>query len=101
MLSTIQAMWLMAWRLTQLCEAGTMTHEQASLVKAWTTLRGREVRAGQDGHLRPDMRAGSAAMGCTSTFRKRRAGRASVYMPAICCLLPCCALRLTTCRAAA
>lgn len=43
MLSTIQAMWLMAWRLTQLCEAGTMTHEQASLVKAWTTLRGREV----------------------------------------------------------
>lgn len=43
MLSTIQAMWLMAWRLTQLCEAGSMTHEQASLVKAWTTLRGREV----------------------------------------------------------
>lgn len=43
MLSTIQAMWLMAWRLTQLCEAGTMSHEQASLVKAWTTLRGREV----------------------------------------------------------
>ncbi|PSC71354.1 Acyl-coenzyme A oxidase peroxisomal [Micractinium conductrix] len=45
MLSTVQAMWLMAWRLTKLCEAGTMTHEQASLCKAWTTLRGREVVA--------------------------------------------------------
>lgn len=43
MLSTVQAMWLMTWRLTRLYEAGTMTHEQASLVKAWTTLRGREV----------------------------------------------------------
>ena len=43
MLSTCQAMWLMAWRLTKLYEAGKLTHEQASLVKAWTTLRGREV----------------------------------------------------------
>lgn len=45
MLSTSQAMWLMGWRLTKLLEAGTMTHEQASLVKAWNTLRGREVVA--------------------------------------------------------
>jgi acyl-CoA oxidase len=45
MLSTCQAMWLMAWRLTKLYEAGRLTHEQASLVKAWTTLRGREVVA--------------------------------------------------------
>lgn len=42
-LSTASAMWLMAWRLTTLAEKGTMTHEQASLVKSWTTLRGREV----------------------------------------------------------
>ena len=46
MLGTIQGMWLMAWRLTKLQEGGTMTHEQASLVKAWTTLRGREVGRG-------------------------------------------------------
>lgn len=45
MLATSQAMWLMAWRLTRLHEAGGMTHEQASLVKAWTTARGREVVA--------------------------------------------------------
>lgn len=45
MLATAQAMWLMAWRLTKLHEAGGMTHEQASLVKAWTTARGREVVA--------------------------------------------------------
>jgi acyl-CoA oxidase len=44
MLATAQAMWLMAWRLTRLAEEGEMTHEQASLVKAWTTARGREVR---------------------------------------------------------
>lgn len=42
-LSTATAMWLMAWRLTKLAEEGRMTHEQASLVKSWTTLRGREV----------------------------------------------------------
>lgn len=45
MQSTTQAMWLMAWRLTALHEAGKMTHEQASLVKAWNTARGREVVA--------------------------------------------------------
>lgn len=33
----------MAHRLSQLHEAGSMTHEQASLVKAWNTSRGREV----------------------------------------------------------
>jgi alkylation response protein AidB-like acyl-CoA dehydrogenase len=38
-----QAMFLMSWRLSKLAEAGLMTHEQASLVKAWNTLRGREV----------------------------------------------------------
>ena len=42
-LSTATAMWLMAWRLTKLAQEGRMTHEQASLVKSWTTLRGREV----------------------------------------------------------
>jgi acyl-CoA oxidase len=45
MQATAQAMFLMAWRLTRIYEAGAMTHEQASLVKAWTTLRGREVVA--------------------------------------------------------
>ena len=34
----------MAYRLSKLYEEGSMTHEQASLVKAWNTLRGREVR---------------------------------------------------------
>jgi acyl-CoA oxidase len=41
--ATTQAMFLMAYRLTRLYEADDMTHEQASLVKAWNTLRGREV----------------------------------------------------------
>ncbi|WIA09779.1 hypothetical protein OEZ85_009157 [Tetradesmus obliquus] len=45
MLGNVQAMFLMAWRLTKLAEAGSMSHEQASLVKAWNTLRGREVVA--------------------------------------------------------
>lgn len=40
---SLQAMFLMSWRLSKLAEAGTMSHEQASLVKAWNTLRGREV----------------------------------------------------------
>lgn len=47
MLGNVQAMWLMAARLTRLHEAGRLTHEMASLVKAWNTLRGREVRAVQ------------------------------------------------------
>jgi acyl-CoA oxidase len=34
-------MFLSAWRLTKLAEQGVMSHEQASLVKAWNTLRGR------------------------------------------------------------
>lgn len=38
-------MWLLAWRLSALHEAGQMSHEQASLVKAQITLRGREVVA--------------------------------------------------------
>lgn len=45
MQGSIQAMFLMTWRLTKLYEEGRMTHEQASLVKAWTTLRAREVVA--------------------------------------------------------
>lgn len=45
MLGNVQAMFLMGWRLAKLAEAGTMSHEQASLVKAWNTLRGREVVA--------------------------------------------------------
>ncbi|GAB4822041.1 hypothetical protein N2152v2_009087 [Parachlorella kessleri] len=45
MLGNIQAMFLMAYRLTRLQEAGKMTHEMASLVKAWNTLKGREVVA--------------------------------------------------------
>ncbi|KAG2441458.1 hypothetical protein HXX76_003080 [Chlamydomonas incerta] len=42
---TIQAMWLACWRLSKLYEEGRMAHEQASLVKAWTSARGREVVA--------------------------------------------------------
>lgn len=45
MLGSIQAAYLSAWRLTRLAEAGRVTHEQASLVKAFTTLRMREVVA--------------------------------------------------------
>ena len=44
MLGNIQAMYLMVARLTRLQEQGKMTHEMASLVKAWNTLKGREVR---------------------------------------------------------
>jgi hypothetical protein len=36
-----QAMFLMALQLSKLYEAGSMSHEQASLVKSWNTLRGR------------------------------------------------------------
>uniref|UniRef100_A0A7R9VKM5 Uncharacterized protein n=1 Tax=Chlamydomonas euryale TaxID=1486919 RepID=A0A7R9VKM5_9CHLO len=45
MLGTVQAMFLMAHRLTRLYEEGKVTHEQASLVKAWNTQRAREVCA--------------------------------------------------------
>ena len=45
MLGNIQAMTLMAFRLSQLHEQGRMTHEHASLAKAWNSLRGREVCA--------------------------------------------------------
>ncbi len=45
MLGSIQAMALMAWRLSKLYEAGVMTHEHASLAKAWNSVRGREVCA--------------------------------------------------------
>ncbi|GIL48383.1 hypothetical protein Vafri_4643 [Volvox africanus] len=39
----IQGMWLSCWRLSKLYEEGRMSHEQASLVKAWVSARGREV----------------------------------------------------------
>lgn len=45
MLGSCQAMFLMAWRLSKLHEAGQMTHEMASTVKAWNTRTGREVMA--------------------------------------------------------
>jgi acyl-CoA oxidase len=45
MLAATQAMFLMSWRLTVLAAEGKMSHEQASLVKAANTLRGREVVA--------------------------------------------------------
>lgn len=45
MLGNIQAMALMGWRLCKLYEAGNMTPGQASLAKAWNTLRARETVA--------------------------------------------------------
>lgn len=45
MLGSTQAMFLMAWRLSKLHEAGHMTHEMASTVKAWNTRTSREVMA--------------------------------------------------------
>ncbi|KAH7436163.1 hypothetical protein KP509_05G005600 [Ceratopteris richardii] len=45
MLGNIQAMMLIGWRLCKLYEAGKMTPGQASLGKAWTTLRARETVA--------------------------------------------------------
>ena len=45
MLGNVQAMALMAWRLSVLHADGRMTHEHASLAKAWNSLRGREVCA--------------------------------------------------------
>jgi acyl-CoA oxidase len=41
----VQGMWLVAWRLTRLLDTGLMTHEQASLAKAFTTRVGREAVA--------------------------------------------------------
>ncbi|KAL6077641.1 Acyl-coenzyme A oxidase 4, peroxisomal [Balamuthia mandrillaris] len=41
-LGNIQAMALLAWRLSSLYEAGKLTPGKASLVKAWNSLRGRE-----------------------------------------------------------
>lgn len=38
-------MFLMAWRLNQLYDAGKMTHGVSSMVKAWNSLRAREVMA--------------------------------------------------------
>lgn len=45
MLGNIQAMALIGWRLCKLYEAGKMTPGQASLGKAWNTLRARETVA--------------------------------------------------------
>ncbi|KAH9296840.1 hypothetical protein KI387_028522, partial [Taxus chinensis] len=43
MLGNIQAMSLMGWRLCKLYESGKVTPGQASLAKAWNTLRARET----------------------------------------------------------
>eukprot|EP00475_Leptophrys_vorax_P004830 TRINITY_DN1288_c0_g1_i3.p1 TRINITY_DN1288_c0_g1~~TRINITY_DN1288_c0_g1_i3.p1 ORF type:complete len:402 (-),score=87.33 TRINITY_DN1288_c0_g1_i3:40-1245(-) len=43
MLGSIQAMALVAWRVSRLFEAGKLTGGQSSLAKAHNTLRGREV----------------------------------------------------------
>lgn len=45
MLGNCQAMVLLGWRLCKLYEAGKMTPGQASLAKAWNTLRARETVA--------------------------------------------------------
>jgi acyl-CoA oxidase len=45
MLGTIQAMALVAWRVSRLFEAGKLTSGQSSLAKAFNTLKGREVAA--------------------------------------------------------
>jgi acyl-CoA oxidase len=45
MLSNIQAMFLVGWRLCKLYESGKMTSGQASLGKSWITLRARETAA--------------------------------------------------------
>jgi acyl-CoA oxidase len=45
MLGNIQAMSLLGWRLCKLYEAGTMSPGQASLCKAWNSLRARETVA--------------------------------------------------------
>ncbi|XP_031483522.1 acyl-coenzyme A oxidase 4, peroxisomal [Nymphaea colorata] len=43
MLGNVQAMFLVGWRLCKLYESGKMTSGQASLGKAWITLRARET----------------------------------------------------------
>eukprot|EP00271_Cylindrocystis_brebissonii_P011502 TRINITY_DN29343_c0_g1_i1.p1 TRINITY_DN29343_c0_g1~~TRINITY_DN29343_c0_g1_i1.p1 ORF type:complete len:480 (+),score=93.08 TRINITY_DN29343_c0_g1_i1:465-1904(+) len=45
MLGNVQAMFLLGWRLCQLYESGKMTPGQASMAKAWNTLRARETMA--------------------------------------------------------
>ncbi|CAK9869786.1 unnamed protein product [Sphagnum jensenii] len=45
MLGNIQAMSLLGWRLCKLYEAGSMSPGQASLCKAWNSLRARETVA--------------------------------------------------------
>ena len=40
MLGSINAMFLMCFRLSKLHEDGKMSHADASMVKAWTTSRG-------------------------------------------------------------
>ncbi|KAG0627069.1 hypothetical protein M758_2G171500 [Ceratodon purpureus] len=45
MLGNIQAMFLLGWKLCKIYETGKMTPGQASLCKAWNTLRARETVA--------------------------------------------------------
>ena len=44
-MATVQAMLLLAWRITKLSEDNKVTIGQVGMVKAWVTLRGREVCA--------------------------------------------------------
>src|SRR4051794_37907126 len=45
MLGSIQSMMLMSWRMSKIYMDGKATQGQASLTKAYNTLRGREVAA--------------------------------------------------------
>ena len=79
MLGSCQAMWLSAWRLSKLHEAGKMSHEMASTVKAWNTRTGREVMAlgrellGGNGII-ADFLVAKVPLGCTPFIEFARAG---------------------------
>jgi hypothetical protein len=89
-------MFLMAWRLTKLAEAGSMSHEQASLVKAWNTLRGREVGALLQGSgiqsVLLQLQQGNAVVpvGCTryKVYRVECVAQQR-WQPAASCSVPC------------
>lgn len=44
-MSTVQAMILLSWRISKMVESGQASIGQISMAKAWVTLRGREVCA--------------------------------------------------------
>ena len=43
MAANIHAMYLSAWRITELFEKGILTIDKVALTKAWVTAKGREV----------------------------------------------------------